>query len=390
MKKLVFNFILIFIFLFVSLLIILSSYGIETDKFNKIIIKKISQTKNINIKLNTIKFKINPKELSLFLETQNPKISYRDISVPAKNIKVYIDFLSLFKSDTKIKKISLILKEIDITQLKKLSAMIKPSNFKSLLNNKVKEGQVITEIVFYLTEKSTIQNFIAKGSVKNLKVELFNSLNFSDVNLEFFADKNDLLIKNIIGKLDKIEISDGDIKLNLDAGIKLTSNFNSKFNIDEKFFKKYDKLFSKYEFSKNIKNLKVNFNNNLNIDFDKTYKIKDYNYKISGNLEKAKFELARSFKNRFITEDIKQIYLSNFQISTIFAQNKIQTNGKGKYSFNNLDYLNLILENNFNKDTINLKLNFDYKNSLDLSFINYKKTKNSLANLNLDLEKKNR
>ena len=388
MKKLVFNFILIFIFLFVSLLIILSSYGIETDKFNKIIIKKISQTKNINIKLNTIKFKINPKELSLFLETQNPKISYRDISVPAKNIKVYIDFLSLFKSDTKIKKISLILKEIDITQLKKLSAMIKPSNFKSLLNNKVKEGQVITEIVFYLTEKSTIQNFIAKGSVKNLKVELFNSLNFSDVNLEFFADKNDLLIKNIIGKLDKIEISDGDIKLNLDAGIKLTSNFNSKFNIDEKFFKKYDKLFSKYEFSKNIKNLKVNLNNNLNIDFDKTYKIKDYNYKISGNLEKAKFELARSFKNRFITEDIKQIYLSNFQISTIFAQNKIQTNGKGKYSFNNLDYLNLILENNFNKDTINLKLNFDYKNSLDLSFINYKKTKNSLANLNLDLEKK--
>ena len=181
MKKIVFNFILIFIFLFVSLLIVLSSYGVETDKFNKIIIKKISQTKNINIELNTIKFKINPKELSLFLETQNPKISYRDISVPAKNIKVYIDFLSLFKSDTQIKKISLILKELDITQLKKLSAMIKPSNFKSLLNNKIKEGQVITEIVFYLKEKSKIQNFIAKGSVKNLKVELFNSLNFYEV-----------------------------------------------------------------------------------------------------------------------------------------------------------------------------------------------------------------
>ena len=57
MKKIVFNFTLIFIFLFVSLLIILSSYGVETDKFNKIIIKKISQTKNIDIKLNTIKFK---------------------------------------------------------------------------------------------------------------------------------------------------------------------------------------------------------------------------------------------------------------------------------------------------------------------------------------------
>ena len=145
---------------------------------------------------------------------------------------------------------------------------------------------------------------------------------------------------------------------------------------------------NKYELSKNIKNLKVNLNNNLNIDFDKTYKIKDYNYRISGNLEKAKFELVRSFKNSFITEEIKQIYLSNFQISTIFNPNKIQTKAEGKYSFNNLDYLNLILSNNIDKDTINLKLNFDYKNSLDLLFINYKKSKNSLANLNLDLEKK--
>ena len=140
------------------------------------------------------------------------------------------------------------------------------------------------------------------------------------------------MIKNIIGKLDKIELSNGDIRLNLDSGIKLISNFNSKFDIDENFFKKYNKLLSKYEFGKYTKNLKVNLNNNLNIDFDKTYKIKDYNYRISGNLEKAKFEFARSFKNTFITEEIKQIYLSNFQISTIFTKNKIQTNGEGKYS----------------------------------------------------------
>ena len=388
MKKIIYNFILVFVFLFISLVIVLSSFGIETSKFNKIIIEKVSQTKNIKLNLNTIKFKINPKEFSLFLETQNPKIFYRDISVPTKNIKVYIDFLSLLKSDTQIKKINLILKELDITQLKKLSVMIKPSNFKSILNNKIKKGQVKTEIEFYPTEKSTIKNFIAKGSIKNLKVELLKNLNFSDVNLEFFADKNDLLIKNIVGNLDDIKISDGDIKLNLDSGIKLTSNFNSKFNIDENFLNKYNKLFENYELSKNIKNLKANLNNNLNIDFDKTYKIKDYNYSIFGNLEKAKFELVRPFKNSFITEEIKKIYLSNFQISSIFNPKKIQTKAEGKYSFNDLDYLKIILSNNIDKDNINLKLNLDYQNSLDLLFMNYKKSKNSLANLILDLEKK--
>ena len=83
---------------------------------------------------------MNPKELSLFLETENPKLTYKKILVPIKNIKVYIDFLSLLKTDPKIEKISLMLEELDITQLNKLSVLIKPSNFKSLLNNKIKKA----------------------------------------------------------------------------------------------------------------------------------------------------------------------------------------------------------------------------------------------------------
>ena len=47
--------------------------GIETNKFNKLISSKAAKTKNIYLKFETIKFKINPKELNLFLETQNPE-----------------------------------------------------------------------------------------------------------------------------------------------------------------------------------------------------------------------------------------------------------------------------------------------------------------------------
>ena len=39
------------------------STGLETNKFNKLISNKLSQTKNINLILNTIKFKINPAKL---------------------------------------------------------------------------------------------------------------------------------------------------------------------------------------------------------------------------------------------------------------------------------------------------------------------------------------
>ena len=108
MKKLVINLIIFVIFLFIFLLIILATTGVETNKFNSFISEKVFQIKKINLELKTIKFKIDPKELSLFLETQNPKINYKENLIPAKNIKVYIDFLPLIKSN--IKRETLVLK----------------------------------------------------------------------------------------------------------------------------------------------------------------------------------------------------------------------------------------------------------------------------------------
>ena len=74
MKKIFINLFYFVIILLITFIIILSSTGIETNKFNKLIIEKTSKLK-VNLNLTTIKYKINPKELSLFLETQNPKIA---------------------------------------------------------------------------------------------------------------------------------------------------------------------------------------------------------------------------------------------------------------------------------------------------------------------------
>ncbi|MDC0164504.1 AsmA-like C-terminal region-containing protein [Candidatus Pelagibacter bacterium] len=388
MKKNIINLVLLSILLFISLLVALSTVGIETNKFNRLISQKVSQTKNIYLNLETIKFKINPKKLSLFLETQNPEITYRDTFVPVRNIKVYIDFLSLLKSSPEIKKISLILEEIDVSQLNKLSTIIKPSNLKSLLNNKIKKGKLISEIEIFLTKQGDIKDFIARGNIKELKAQLFSNLMLTKVSLNFFADKNDILIKNVFGNIEDIKISDGDIKLNLENGIKLNSNFNSKLNFDEKLVKKYTKFFSKYEFANNVKSLKANFNNYLSIDLDKTYKVKDYNYKISGNIKESKFELLNPLKNSLITEKIKEIYLSDLQITSIFKPKIINLKSEGKYSFNNLDFLKINFENNWKNNLMNLKLNLSYRNSLELGIINYVKPKDSIAKLSLNFEKK--
>ena len=388
MKKLLVNFILFSLLFTVILLITLSTIGIETNKFNDIIKEKISKKKNINLELKSIKFKIDPKQMSLFLETKNPSINYSNVTVPVQYLKVYIDVLSLIGSDPKIKKITILLEELDISQLNRLSILVKPSNFKSFLNNKIKEGKLISEIEVFLNNEGTFKNFIAKGTVKDLEVELINGLSFSKTNLSFFADKNDILIKNIFGNLEDFKIFDGDIKLNLDDGIKLESNFNSKISLDRNLFVKYEKFLNKYSFAKSIKFLQSDLRNSFSIELDNTYKIKDYNYKIDGLIEKSQFELSKPLKNQFITEEIREIYFSELKFQTTFSPKKINFNGDGKYSFDNLNFLKINLSNSLVDDITNLKLKFDLSKNLDVNFINYKKPKNSIATIFLDLVRK--
>ncbi len=389
MKKILSYLILFIVTLFIVLISILATLGIQTNKFNELISNKVSETKNIDLEIDTIKFKINLKELSLFLETQNPKIFYRNLSVPVKNIQLYVNFLSLLKSDLKIQKTNIVLKEIDIDQINSLSKIIKPSNFKSLINNKIKEGRLISEFEIFFTKKGAVKNFITRGEVKALKVELLNDLNFTEVDFNFFADKEDILIKNVFGNLEDIKISNGDIKLNLEKGIKINSNFNTKFNLGDKLSRKYLKNFAEHKFINNIKSLKADLSNNLNIKLDKTYKVEDYSYNIAGKFEKGRYELPRPIKNSFITEEVKTIFLSDFKIKGTFNSKNINLNGDGKYSLNNLDFLSINLKNDFFKNQINFKLNFDYKNSFELGLINYKKPKDIIANVSLDLIKKN-
>ena len=120
MKKLIFNLTLLVFISFASLLIILSTVGIKTNKFNNLISTKVSQNNNISLELEKIKFKLNLKELNLFLETNKPKIKYRGVYLPVKNLKIYIDFLSLLKSKPKIQKTNIDLEELDVDELNKL------------------------------------------------------------------------------------------------------------------------------------------------------------------------------------------------------------------------------------------------------------------------------
>ena len=386
-KKILLNFILIFFLSLVIILIVLSTIGIETKKFNKLISSKINQTNKIQLELNTINFKLDPKKLSLFLETQKPKINYLGISIPTQNVKVYIDFLPIFKTNLKIKRINILLDEIDFEELKVLSKFIKPSNFKKILNNKIKSGKIISQIDIFLNNQGKLDNYIIKGDVKNLKLDIFSNLFLTGTKFSFFADREDILIKNIFGNVDDIEIKNGDIKLNLENGVKLNSNFNSNINLNSEKIDKFNDLLKKFNLAVSIKELNGNFNNNILINLDKTYKVTNYIFKFSGKVKKSKIDLLKTIENNFDIGEIKEIFLSDTQFDLDIVKNNFKLGVNGKYSLNNLDFLQLELNSNFRNDLIKINTNFDFKENLNLNLINYKKTKDKIAKVSIDLEK---
>jgi hypothetical protein len=387
MKKITLNLILIVFLIIFSSILILSTIGIETDKFNNIISKKIKQTNNsLNLKLTTVKFKLDIKEVSLFLETPNPEIYYRNITMPTKNIKVYMNFLSLIKADPKIKKINLVLYQLDISQLKKLSIIFKPSNFRSLLNNKIKGGKLNIQVEVYLNDNNQFENFIARGSVTNLKAEIIDNLNLQKTNFSFFADKTDVLIKNIFGETGPIKIKEGDIKLKLLPEVSLETNFKTslKYNDDSK---DYLDLIKNFNYSKNLVSLEAELNNSFSISLDDTYKVKNYSYRNNGKIISANLDFKKPLESFFLSEKINKVLLSKSEIKTNYTSKKNDIYISGEYSLNSGNFLSFNLENIINKELMKIKIDAEYDKPITLDLINYYKPKDLKVNLSLDIEK---
>ena len=376
------------LFILLISILILTTIGIETNKFNNFISKRINQTNNnLDVQLSTIKFKLDIQEISLFLETKSPQINYKNVTLPAKIIKVYVDFISIFKSEPKIEKVYLASEELDIKKLKKISTIFKPSNLKSFVNNKIKSGKLNAELEIYLNKENLLDDFIAKGSVVNLSSENFKNIGLEKTNFTFFADKTDILIKNFFTEIGPLKIKEGDIKINLSPTIDVESNFKSNLSYDVNS-DNYKKTLEKINFIQYVFNFDSNLNNFFKLKLDKTYKVKNYEYKNNGIIRNASLDIKKIIKNDQFLKTTEKIYIVNSDIKTLISSSKKNFVLSGMYKLDKGDLLEFNLNNTFKKDSAEIDINLDYDKSLNLDLINYKKTKGKIASFSLNLDKR--
>ena len=394
MKKiLIYTTVLIF-FILTSLIIFLSVNGIETSRFNKIITKEIKKNqKDLEINFKEIKIKLDIKNKKLYFSTQNPKITYRDINLPIIDIKIYIDFLTLLRSNIEISRSIISFNKIEIENVKKLAVYAKPSNVKSIFLNNIRNGKIDGKFDLSYDKKAQILNYKVKGSTKNMDIYIKDKLKLDKTSFNFAADNELILINSINSKFQNIPIQNGSLKIKNNENFIVDGSINTKLETNNKKIKELNSLFLNFKFiNKNKIDLKANLNHEFSINISKQFKINTYQYNLSGLVKSLKIDLNKNYETFFLKDQISKLTFSKSKIElNINNEKKNEFIAEGNYKINNTDFLKYKIKDNFNLTKHNLNLNTDVKSKIDIKLINYKKNGEDTLNVNSNiiLDKKN-
>ena len=305
MKKILYSFFLITLSIITLLIIYLSTVGLETSKFNSMIIKEIKKKDpNIQISLNKIKIKFDLERIQVYLSTFEPQIIYQNVKIPITEINIYSKISSILKSKNEISQAIISLQDFNIEDIQKLAIRIKPSNFKTYLLNNLNNGKVEKILIEVKLDKDlNITEHKVNGSVKKINIKIVNDLLIKDVSLNFISDKNLTLINSVSANYNGLSISNGSLNIKKNKEIEIDGKFNSQFNLNED---KINKLLSKLNISfmeKNKFNAKGSLLHEFNLKIDENFKLTDYKYKSRGNILESQTvlnALLKIFKRDYI------------------------------------------------------------------------------------------
>ena len=184
MKKNLLKYIFVIISILSLLIVYLSIFGFETDRFNSLIRNKINQfDKNIEIELKKIRLTLNPLNLEVNAKTISPNVFYKKKIVQLEYIQTQISLISLIKNQIVSSKLKISTKSISLKDLIAFARVVSKKSELFILETAIKNGQVVVDVELNLDETGKIKNdYEIKAILKNGKIKLLNNFNFEKIN----------------------------------------------------------------------------------------------------------------------------------------------------------------------------------------------------------------
>jgi len=395
MAKFLLKLIAILLTISVALVLYISYFGINTDKFDSLIKSKTNSVNQyIQLEFNKTKIHINLKELNLVVKLQKPKILVKKNEIDLSKLDLFLSIKSFFISDFLLKRIEIDFKENDIKDLSKFTNAFLPRFVNKRINKIFTKGKIEGNFTIPFNPDGSVgKDYGFFGKLSDATIKLTKEFSIKNLTTEINDLKeinaNGLELKIKKGYFYNLNLANSIIKLEREPDkIKTTSLLKTNGKLNYSQIKKISSLLSiNVGNFKNI-NGEVNLNTNIDFDFNNNLKIKNFTYKVDGDI--PYFELdtieKKSIKN----------YLPEYDSKLIFKDSKIKvTNSKYKKKVNlegfikqKENFSSFQIEENFNnkKKLHNIKGIADLTNTkINVAKLNYVKDNKKKATISFDI-----
>ena len=383
---------LIISLIFFSLFIFyLSFFGIKTDKFNPIILKKLAEKEeNIKADIDFVYIKLDLKNLSLKLITKNPSILVKNIGINIEEIESNISIVPFFSRKPAIKNLIVNTDKNDLKDLVKIYRLYQ-NNFQTMMLDKlIYEGTTRFQFNLNFNKDGKFKDdYHIRGKLNNLKIKLLNKKTI-DSSLVYSIKKNQFSISNLNFNYDKIKFNSDKI------GIKKNKNtfyvqgdvYNSLSRINLKEFEKLTKINLK-----NFSNLDTKFKSSSEFSFNinKKLKLRDLSIKSKINLDKLKYNIDEEYFSKIFGKT-EYILIKNQNIDLTFTnlykdgKEKILFRSEGNFDLNgNIDKFKYEYYFDENENKVKATINLD-NIPFYFDLINFKKNKETPSSLIVDFD----
>ena len=382
MVKRLIQIIIILVLLFISFCLYLSIYGLNTNKFNDLISKKISEkNKNFTITFDKIKIFLNIGSFNLEIKTDKPSIIFQDKEIKIKSISTSLPIKSIIKKQNNINNIKIITDENKIKNIIEIARSLKNTPELFLLNKAIKSGIITSEIKFNFDENGNLlSDFILDGRIENLNLKLINNNTVDEIKFNFLIRDKKYLFYNSSLNYEGIKITSNEIRVvnsnNIYSVEGDLSNNSSNINLNKLF-----KILN-IDIKLKDKDLLISSTNDFSFDLNKKFKFSGV--KVQSNIDYGNFEYSNVLLKRFFPGYRENIKFQDNKLKVIYNNENYQVSGNSKFNINE-DIDNLKFDISKRDDKIFFNTTSTIKNNaINFKILNYTKKKNLNSTINLD------
>ena len=372
-------------FILVIIIAYLGFFGINTKKFNNKIKSEVSKiNKKVNLELRSVKFLLNPLDLSIDIKTYGPRIDINKNKIELEYIKTNISIISFINKKFSLDNMQISSKAIKLKDLVLLSRSVKNSPELFLLNNIIKDGFLNADININFDSTGKIKkDYEIKGFIKKSKLDVLSKYSVNDLNFIFNIKDKQYNLRDIEGNFNQIGLIFPSIKI---------KKKDNQFLINGKLINKAKDInirslnnFLGNSF-KNDKIEKINFSSDNDFTFtrNKKLKISNFNLKSIINLDKLVYKNNSPSLKKYLPSFKELIKMEKHKIFINYQKDQLNIEGKGKIIIeDNIDMLNYKITKKQNDYYFDTKININ-NNPLLIDILEYKKKKklNSILKIN--------